>query len=92
MSGLLRTLVFGDFGNWHHSLENQEINVKQRNHIRRAINENYAIDADQEKRIIQLEVLCGALLGMLRENDVLTNEEIEAILASVEQSTEGPPK
>ena len=86
MSGLFRSLIFGDLGNWHYSNENQVSGIRHRNNIRKALKTNYDIDADQEKRLIQLEVLCGSLISMMQEKGMLDNEEIESILKMVDES------
>jgi hypothetical protein len=87
MSGLLRGLVFGDIGNWWHTLDVEGESINQRNKLRQALLENYAIDKDQEARIIQLEIVAGTLMAILKDNKLISDQDLERIIDTAETET-----
>ena len=80
MSGFIKQLLFGDVGNWWQSSKIENDSKRQRNKIRENISVIHKSDGDQEKRIIQLEIIAGSLLGVIRENDLIDEDELKKIL------------
>ncbi|MFK8028128.1 MAG: hypothetical protein AB8C40_08745 [Gammaproteobacteria bacterium] len=80
MSGFIKQLLFGDVGNWWHAAKVDDDSIRQRNKIRDNISVIRKSDNDQEKRIIQLEIIAGSLLGIIREKELIDEEELKKIL------------
>ncbi|PVV12564.1 MAG: hypothetical protein B6D77_05380 [gamma proteobacterium symbiont of Ctena orbiculata] len=85
MSGFVKQLLFGDFGSWWHTQDVHKQSVEKRNQIRESIRKNTSIDEDQEIRIIQLELITGTLMAILREKNQINDDEIKELLAFSEQ-------
>jgi hypothetical protein len=80
MSGFIKQLLFGDVGNWWQSNKVENDSIRQRNKIRENISLVHKSDNDQEKRIIQLEIIAGSLLGVIREKDLIDEDELKNII------------
>ena len=80
MSGFIKQLLFGDLGNWWQTHKVDNDSIPKRNKIREKISVIHQSDHDQEKRIIQLEIIAGSLLGVIREKDLIDEDELKKIL------------
>lgn len=80
MSGFIKQLLFGDVGNWWQTHKVENDSIRQRNKIRDNISVIHKSDNDQEKRIIQLEIIAGSLLGIIREKDLIDEDGLKSIL------------
>ena len=85
MSGFIKQILFGDYGNWWHTRDVHNHSIKQRDAIRKTIYKNTSIDEDQEERIIQLELICGTLLAILREKDLINESDITDLIEFAEK-------
>ena len=80
MNGFVRKFIFGGAGNrWKtHKLESDP------NHQQNKLRENTPIihesGNDEEKRIIQLEMIVGSLLGVIRDKNLIDDDELKSIL------------
>ncbi len=88
MSGFIKQLLFGDMGNWWQTTKVENDSIRQRNKIRDNISVIRQSDNDQEKRIIQLEIIAGSLLGVIREKELIDEEELKNILDLAESEAD----
>lgn len=87
MSGFIKQLLFGDMGNWWQTSKVENDSIRQRNKIRENISVVHKTDNDQEKRIIQLEIIAGSLLGVIREKNLIDEDELKNILDLAESES-----
>ncbi len=80
MIGFIKQLLFGGVGSGWQSNKVENNSVRQRNKIREKISVVHESDDDQEKRIIQLEIIVGSLLGVIREKDLIDEDELKNII------------
>ncbi len=80
MTGFIKQLLLGERGGWRQSHKSKKISTRQRNKIRNNIPVLGPQLNDQEKRIIQLGIIAGSLLGIIREKDLIDDEELKRIL------------
>ena len=80
MSGFIKQLLFGDTGSWRQTHKAEDGSIRQRNNIRKNISVAQKSESDQEHRIIQLEIIAGSLLGIIREKNLIDEDELKNIL------------
>jgi hypothetical protein len=80
MSGFIKQLLFGDVGNWRRIHKIEKNSIRHRSKIRDNASVVHKSDSDQEKRIIQLEIIAGSLLAIIREKDLIDEPELKSIL------------
>ena len=80
MNGFIKQLLFGDAGSWRRTHKVGNDSIQQRSNIRKNIPVTHKPEDDQEKRIIQLEIIAGSLLGIIREKNLIDEDELRNIL------------
>ena len=80
MSRFIKQLLFGDARSWRQMQKSDNGSFQQRKNIRKNIPANHQSENDLEQRIIQLEIIAGSLLGIIRENDLINEDELKDIL------------
>jgi hypothetical protein len=80
MSRFIKQLLFGDTRSWRQAQKSENGSLRQRKNIRKNIPASLQSENDLEQRIIQLEIIAGSLLGIIRENDLINEDELKNIL------------
>lgn len=80
MSRSIKQRFFGDLGNWWQTHTAESESIRKQNKTRENISVIRKFDNDQEKRIIQLEIIAGSILGVIRENNLIDEDELKKIL------------
>ncbi len=80
MSGLFRTLILGDIGNWLHTRDVEEQADITAFHMRL----NQTLDDEQTRSIIELELAFANLLQLLQSKGILNDQEITQLVDNTE--------
>jgi hypothetical protein len=80
VSGLLRTLLLGDIGNWSHISDVENRAQILESHFK----QNKKLDEEQSQSIIELELAFANLINLLLEKEMITGDEISAVISNAE--------
>ena len=84
MSGLFRTLIFCDLGNWHHTQEVE--NAADTNAFRIRVKEK--LDNEQTLSIMELELVIAGVVTKLMEKGLLSENEVTEIITKAEEESD----
>ncbi len=80
MSGLFRTLILGDIGNWLHISDVEEQANTTAFHMRL----NKALDEEQTRSLVEMELAFANLLHLLHKKGILSETEISQLVDTTE--------
>jgi hypothetical protein len=80
MSGLLRSLILGDLGNWSHTAEVEKRTELLEGHLQL----KRRLDQEQTLSIFELELAFAGLLARLREKNLLSDTDINGLVEDAE--------